>query len=299
MSHPINRDLFRTFLSKRSLLTLIVIYILITLVCSGVIATIWTITSTTTPSIADEFVWKLWYSFVFLYGYQPNLLDIYTEGSHIVAVFLSVLSVLLPSLLLGTVVFKIFIPDKQIAIFREKLTIAKISPEAEDDKYFLHIYYYIASKLRLTDLNVDAHVRVLFKDESLRFRLWTFPLDNPIGSKIPLPYSYIPTRVSIPVAVNDDINTDDHPSQMLFIKTEDNQLSIRRVKDREINQYDECELILVLSATIPHLDNDLIEYHRYSIPSQINFGEYLKFEVEYGDVNEKPRIVPEKWDDFW
>lgn len=290
-NHPVIYDRFRTFLAHKNIFTLVSLYIAITIIFSLLVATLWTLVQPNTSN-ADEFIWKLWYSFVFLYGYQAELSPTYLSGSEVFAVPLSIGSVAFPTLLLGTVVFKILMPKRQIVVFRSKLNL-----EQSNEVYTLQSIFYIASRLRIINLEIVAYARVLAKRLRHEFPLRTYDLimqDYPV---IPLPYALVPTRVNIPVLVNTDaIDTDQSGAQMIFTVTD--KVKLRKVKDLDCitEDGDQCELIFVVKGTFPDLGTDFIETYRYIIPNDINFEEMVDIKTDFDLINQ--RSLTHGWKNF-
>lgn len=290
--HPIIRDQFRTFLAHRNVITLVLLYIVITALFSLFVAVMWTIGARANSSFVDEIAWKLWYSFVFIYGYQPELPSMYSEGSQLVSVPLSVASIAFPTLLLGAVVFKILLPNEKIVIFRNKLSLTNNGSQG-----LLHINFYIGSNLRFINLDTKIYARTFTRHLRYEFPLRTHILETEGTALIPLPYSLVPTRVNLPILVNaDEIDSDDIHAQMIFTNTD--KLRLVKVNDMEIigEDGDECELIIVVTGTIPELDSDFVEFHRYLIPDDVNYPDTFEIMTEFDLKNE--RSTTKGWDKF-
>lgn len=114
--HPQTTDYFRVFLAKRNMFSLVIVYLVIVILISAILGLLlWG-----TGDKQQSFI--LWWQFAFLQLFDSDLPGVQinpTSHQNIVYFFGSILKVILPALLLGAVVFKLFIhPD--VFIFRKK-----------------------------------------------------------------------------------------------------------------------------------------------------------------------------------
>jgi hypothetical protein len=267
--HPIVRDRLRTYLAQRSLIALVCQYILLTGLISLLIAVAW-LFPIHAASSAQEFLWKWWYAFVFIYGYQPAPPDEFLGASYVLTTILSVLSVVLPTLILGAVIFKIFVPHQKLLIYRNHLALVR-----DNEGDYLYIYFYIASQLRFVNLDIAVYARTLLKRFTHQFPLHTYRVDTEY-SYISLPYSLVPSRIVVPVTIKQG-GRSEHTSgdRQLVFNYQDGRLQIEKVCDVDIipQDGDQVELDLIISADIPDLNIKFGEHHRYILPDAARFGE--------------------------
>jgi hypothetical protein len=288
--HPFVRDRIREFLAHRSIVSLIFFYIFVTAMLGLCIALLWAINTTSIPiDFWEELLYKWWYSFVFIYGYQPEVLDPYTIGASWVSIPLSIASVILPALLLGAFVFKIFIPRQNLIVYRDKISLSEIQ-----GKYYLLAHCYIATNLKIINLKFDCYARTLVRRNLKNIPLRTWPLETE-SPMTPMPFPMVPTRIQIPVMLNADA---DDQNNTIHFEYENDVLSIRKAGQVEIyaDQDDSCELIIIATGEIPDLAMELNETYVYRLPEDINFNEV--YDIETGFDLKKKRVIVPDWSKF-
>lgn len=290
MKHPIVTDRIQTFIAKNGFLRLLFLYLLFTLIFSVIIALIWDWLSLQSFDM-EAHIYRVWYSFVFLYGYQPNLEVGFEDGSKLIAVLLSVGSVILPTVLLGAFVFKILLPKKARVIFRDRATVFI----DENRGSFIAIHCYLGSRLHYVDWVFKAYLRAYVENKKTEFPLKTYPI-NLVKTDVPLPYTLMPTRILIPFTTNSKDSSPDHNPGIVLEQVGDHYQLVR-VGYEDLSQYEivDYEIIVLTSGKMPELGTDFIESKTYHA-SDIDFSEQFEIETTFDMRNEKGTV--RGWDRF-
>lgn len=287
MKHPIVNGKFQYFIEKYSLFQLIIWYLLFTILFSLTVSFFWNVF---TYSVGVDFfkplLLKLWYSFVFLYGYQPELSQ-KVEGLRYMSTILSVSALIFPTILLGTIVFKIFMPKNNRVVFKETAVM-----HSKNKDPFIGVYCYLGSKLNFINWDFKAYIRIYLKNKKEEFPLRTYPI-KVIDENFPLPYSLLPTQIRMPFYSEEDKIEDE---TIPVFEISDQQFVLKGIgNDVFSEQIDEFELIIVTSAQIPKLDTEFVETMCYH-SSQILFDHCYKIKTTFDLKNKKGTV--HNWDAF-
>ncbi|WP_439484367.1 hypothetical protein [Cyclobacterium plantarum] len=289
MKHPIERDRIQRFVAKNKLSHLIILYIAFTFLCSFISSIIWHFIFQ--DYVSGNLIFKMWYSFVYLYGYQPNIGDL-TNSHKIISIFLSVCSIVLPTLLLGTVVFKILLPRKKRVVFRNKANLHIDN----DNNHFIAIHSYLGSQLNFVNWKFVAYLRIDIDINKSNFPLRTYAIQ--ITEEIlAIPYTLTPTRILIPIKVIEQGSQNPKDKEQIVFSKKGTKYGLVEVFGNDVpseNKFD-YEILIITSSQMPELSMNFTESKIYH-SSDIDFSEDFKIKTVF-DAKTNQVYVPD-WSDF-
>jgi hypothetical protein len=258
--HPITKDHLRAFLVKNTILMLLVYYAFFIIALSIVFTTLLYISQSSDLTRLEWFE----YAFLSLFNAAPEIdvdLNVFQRLLRGVQAFLSVV---LPALLLGAIVFKVLIKSNIIA-FRDKCSLYY---SERTKAYTLALRFYSTTPLPLTNVYITitrakVRHRVSGPVRSQQFLSgYTFPLviqHQPITRKIRL--------------LPEDL---DLQNKKLI------SLSGTKIED------DRIDLIIVVSGQIPAIGIDFSDVHQYVLPRDLQWGKFQNIGM-YADF---PKTTP-------
>lgn len=284
MKHPLITDKLQIFIAKTGFVYLTLLYILITVVFGTLVSACWCFFSSGYFD-GNAFLYRFWYSFVFLYGYQPELKPGYEAGMMLTTVFLSIGSVIFPTILLGTIVFKALLPRRRRVIFRNTANIYR----RESGGHFIAIHCYLGSRLYYIDWYFKAYIRVYFDDRTERFPLRSYPI-NLEESHVPLPYTLMPTRILIPIAIEGE-ESQVYPGNNLTFRRNENGFKLLKIGEVDLSNREniDFEFIILTSGKMPELGMDFMETKTFH-HSDINFSEEFEIETTFDMKSRKGSV---------
>lgn len=302
--HPKTVDDERTILARLSLKAVVLLFVLLVLAAS--ISTVGLLTFlsflATGGFLADPLTIGVDSLFAILGGDIGDAFE-QVPNSRAVELLLKFLSVLLPSLFLGAVVYKMTRPRRRLTVFRKRVN---LDPENQ----CLEGTFYIATRLDLFDLRISCYARYykshLDSGDANPYPLKTVHLSERI---IPQPFSLIPTRVLVPTRVAnsqseyDEIvgrissNGSEEATTLLFL-VEEARISKFHVDGEsiELTKGDSCRLNIIVSAVVPEAQFHLIETESYDMSKHVLIGAAPQFPSEFRPGGKE--YVTTNWEAF-
>jgi hypothetical protein len=309
---PNENNKVQSWVAKIKFKYLLVLYLLGTLLIAVFFGLLWFLLSPDQTAFSDlgHLIWK---SFTFLYGYQPETNWPITWADRWMTGSLSLIGFLGPSLLLGTIVFKLFIPTKGRVIFRDQVS------HYEDANKVSHlaVHCYLSSRINFVDWKFRAFIRIEIESKSTRFPLRSYEV-MVRDEYIPDPFEICPTRILIPYELIDETNTEQvdgvsnsekicslykqqseiNPNSIpVFKKDEHGENRLARVYSVVVEPEDrvDWQLIILTSAYMPQLGMGMVETKKYH-SSMIRFDETLEIRTDFDQKANKVRSV--EWNKF-
>ncbi len=297
MRHPINRDRFRQFLIRETLPRLILYYISATMVIACVIAFVWWLPNANTQGAAPAIlVHGSWEIFLRLYG-TGTLFDLSQQwGQGAVDTLASVLASLMPSILLGGIVYKMVISDKRLIVFRDNLEL--ISQNGND---FLVVTFYIATRLPMYDFQATAFAKTYERRKEVG-QAGDYPMKNVAlaveWGRLFAPYPFTPSTFLIPVSVERPNSTANTDSQIVLSRGPEGDCELISVGGIPIaaDEGDFCQIFVIVQAPVPSASSELIEVRRYELPRDIAYRPLPALRTSFD--RDRDRFTVENWQDF-
>lgn len=272
--HPFQTNRLGTFLAKNSLLRLILYYVFLTIGLSLIIGCLYNSLDQNNPdnSLLD---W-ITYTFSQLLGAEPAPdFDANLSLSQIILFWIgSAIGVLLPAVVLGTVIFKLF-TGQNTFVFREAISVYT----RKDKSYRLTISFYNATNLDIMAVNINAISRRTSGKGGRRLKTL---IDNP-------PKVWLYSNPQIPYRFH--INLE--PGDVVVNGEKYELVSIKGIKMDLVN-----EIVVYVSGNVPDLGIDVHQVHTYRIPENVQYGKYSTLNLVEDD---KPILNPKDftgWRDF-
>ncbi|MDT8405556.1 hypothetical protein [Sulfuriflexus sp.] len=210
----------------------------------------------------------------------------------------AVLALILPTVLLGSVVYKFFVLQKDNIIFRNKCEICRVNGQD-----YINVGFYISSALKFHDLSFNAFVRTY---ETARedgkpgqYPMNTFPIEMPENMTFQLPYNFVPSNISIPVSVVNGAGDHENETSAIVLQKKATAYELLRAGEAttlDMEKGDFCELFIVASAEVPELQSSIKEIKCYSIPADIAVEGLARMRTRL--EKQQGRFVTENWTDF-
>jgi hypothetical protein len=262
--HPIHTEHTRKFIAQHSFTQLIIYYIFINIVASLFFSIL--MLGTTDFNFIDIYKYNLFE----ILGQDTSIIEISHNSYNIIFNFIiRFLSILFPTVLLGLIVYKLFmIPN--IFVFRDKISFFK-NDRAENT---LVIRFYNGTKLLLSPVNVEIYARVK------KYRQTGEPhLENhKIFTKTwPISFPKVPFSIYLPCIQYDK------EKRIFLVKYMNEEI--------EINQ--ETVLFIMINGNISKLDKNFNEEHFITLKN-ISFNQFTDIHVDY----DKPPSTWMGWNSF-
>lgn len=274
--HPVTIDRVRTFLAKRTFVTLVLVYIVFTTIIALFIGIAYLFTANPESNIP---FYKWWlYSFVQLYGYELPIAKVnYDSAQIIMSTILQVLKTILPSVFLGAVIFKFFVTPK-VFTFRKKCSVFY---DLERKEIVLVVRAYSSTKLILLDTKFTSVARIPRRREGTNKRYLENCYLKSDSANWVLATTHVPRTLYIPLIDGDVIEKD----------------NIKRLFRLQGNEFEhELRLLIVISGKVPELGAEFIEHHWYTLPSDIDWGKFQEIDVSYDPSSNSKEW--KGWDNF-
>ena len=258
-SHPKTLDVIRTYLARNSLITLVLHFLLIIIATSLIFSNILFI-------LNNKYSIFSFFKFCFLQllgkDYQDEIINYSSIFQIILYSILSVLSLVLPALFFGAIVFKLFI-KKGMITFRKIISVFWL-PERK--KNILGIRLYNSSKLLLVDITFKVFIRIKYASVDGSPQLQNIQLDilNPVW---PIALTHVPFTIQIPLDEND-----------ILQKNKKKQEYLTSVQKNRLGT--ENRILVIVKGCIPDLGTDFIETYWYSVMDDFKFGKYYDIDVD-------------------
>ncbi|MCI5074274.1 hypothetical protein [Oricola sp.] len=301
--HPRSVDDERTFLARLSLAGVIGFFVFLVAVAAalsvGVMALLTFLTSggmlTDPMTLAVD-------SFYAILGGEISETFRQVPYSRAIEILLKFLSILLPSLLLGAVVYKMTRPRRRMTIFRQTIN---LDPDTES----LEGTFYIATRLSVYDLQINTYARY-YKTHLDDGAPNPYPLKTVQLSQrtIPQPFSFVPTRVAVPARVARSVEDYDalvestalangEAPSLLFL-VENDRVSRVHVDGESIDprQGDTCRLSIIVSGVVPEAQFQLIETEGFDLRRDVKIEAAPEFPSEFRP--DRKTYVTTNWDAF-
>ncbi len=294
--HPISRDGVRAYLARSSIYRIVLLFVLVIVALAMVNALIVSLLNPAEPRLEPSHM--VLESVIALLGGDVSEQFRVLHYSRLSVAVLTLFSVLLPALLLGAVVYKVLIPRRRLTIFRRQANLVLEGPRLET-------CFYIATDLDVFDLDIKAYAKLykpaLDNGEPNPYPLKTVPLQT-ADRQIPQPFSFIPTRVNVPVAVltpQDGGNPAvGNSGGMLGILVRDQHIEAIHVDGLVIrpggNEF--CELLVVVEGKIPTAQSTLLECESYDLLKSVKIGHTPTFKARF--ESERARYIVSNWEEF-
>jgi hypothetical protein len=297
--HPIKRDGVRAYLARSSILRIVFLFVLVVVALAMVNALVLALVNPAERLIEPDRMFHLSLeSVIALLGGDVGEWFQAVPNSRYSVAALTLLSVLLPALLLGAVVYKVLMPRRRLTIFRRKTVLV---PETS----MLETCFYIATDLDVFDLEMKAYAKfykpVLSHGEPNPYPLKTIAVPT-LVPRSPQPFSLVPTRVSVPVHLLSQQELAD-PSALnlgeaLGVVVAGNQIAAIVVDGLVISRGGDefCELLIVLDGKVPQAQSTLLECESYDLFENVEIGTTPTFRAHFESQRQRYRVT--NWDAF-
>jgi len=290
--HPQRKFKIRQYIASRNIFQLTIDYVAVNIIVAAIIALLLVLIT----GDSSEGINYIYYIYIELFGKEPqwSLPDRFLYQN--IRAFLATLSLLSPSIFIGIIIYKFFVLKRNNIIYREKCEMDEVNGEG-----FLNIHFYIASSLRLYNLNFTAFIRTYeTKRENESNQIYpmnTFPLALNGNSFFPLPYNYVPSsfRIKIKENLNQPLALE-NPSIILNENGTIDVHTAERVIQLDPSQGDFCEIYIVASGKVPDLQASFNELKCYRIPEDISFKPLPKMITRFTRLEN--RFEVDNWQDF-
>lgn len=281
--HPRNHFAIRRFIAEQSLTRLIGLFVLSIALLAGLLSIV--AAQATEPAIPW---YRLWNDiFIELMGKEQDWSQHALWFSAPVRTLLATLALIIPSLFFGLVVYKFFVLQKNVIVFRSQC-------ELNDDQTAIIIHFYIASALQTHNVRIEAFLRTyqahLENADQAGYPMNTIPLALGVDSCFPLPFSRVPSRVEVPLVGQQG-------GPVIAISTD--QVTIQhaeRCLELVFAQRDFCQLVIVVSGDVPDLQSQFREVHSYDLPAALSAKPLPLLITQFS--RKRQRFVVENWRDF-
>lgn len=294
--HPQNNDRFRTFIAENRFSVLLLYYLFLNvLVCTAFAALVVVSEAIAGKAYEGIFPEAFLECLYILFGQSP--VRYLTAGSGFNAILyalLSLFSVLLPGLLLGSILFKLTAPTRNLAIFSDKL-------EVDTATGALETSFYLATTMSVYEMQTRVFVKYYRKERSEsvddKYPLKSFQIHELNGDHyIALPYAPVPTRVSVPVAVLRD-ETHVREDQDLTVVIADGRVDwYVRGQPIRPKEGDLARLIVLVDGHLPGLLTQLYEHQTFDLCRDARIGITKRFRSYYNPARDRYEIT--KWENF-
>ena len=224
-----------------------------------------------------------------LFGKEPNwsLPDQFLFQN--VRAFLATLSLLSPSIFLGIIIYKFFVLKRENIVFRSKCELLM-----ERGEKSIHIHFYIASSLRIHNLQFEAFLRTYEtaneEDAVLAYPMNTTAIEPQRGWLYPLPYNYVPSRFKIRLPSSAPITLDIQADDKVVVHNG------WRAIELDLTRGDFCELYVTARGDVPDLQASFTEMKRYRIPEDLVTDGLPVLITRYS--RQKDKFIVDNWEDF-
>lgn len=279
MRHPVTRDRLRAFLAKYGLFALLVAFVLLVAATALVFSAVHYGLLTRQP---DQSFFGLWFNyFLFLFAAAPDDFAAPT-GTWAQAVYLvsAVARIVLPTLFLGAVVFKLLIASS-LYVKRKKLSVHR---RPDSGRWELTLRLYSSTPLTIVDVRFEVYLRV--------------PDTRPAGPVV------LPGELGAPIVRNKPLKIRQHKIKWpislthvpysVFMELKDDDVVIddsgQPVRLQSIQGIDISHakhLVLIVHGWTPQLGVDFVETHWYTLPVDVEFGRFKEIHVIYNGVPSK------------
>jgi hypothetical protein len=196
-----------------------------------------------------------------------------------------IIGIILPALLLGAVVFRVMTPKSDMVRFNPGLYLEDADGTNElSGPVNLVSTFYIPTPVRCFDLSVSLHMKYFKRnkrgepDREERFPWHSVALGSGLttGDNLALPYDLIPTRFRAEAVVFRDREAFDAAVQVTqkqgtpLILIEGGLVRHvfvdgRHLRSQDDDSMDYCDLMVVVSGSLPDAQAELKEVHRYDL----------------------------------
>ncbi|WP_127347837.1 hypothetical protein [Pseudidiomarina mangrovi] len=281
--HPRNHFAIRRFIAAQSLTRLIGLFILSIVMLAAVLSII-------AAQAAEPAVpwYRLWNDmFIELMGKEQDWSHHALWFSAPVRALLATLALIIPSLFFGLVVYKFFVLQKDVVIFRSQC-------ELNEQQTAVVVHFYIASALQTHNVRIEAFVRTyqaqLENADQSGYPMNTIPLQLGADSCFPLPFSRVPSRVEVPIAGQQGGPVIALAADSIAIEMGSNRIELA------LQQRDFCQLVMVISGEVPDLQSQFREVHSYDLPAALSHAPLPAMITQFN--RKRQRFMVENWRDF-
>lgn len=292
MRHPVTRDRFRYFVVQQSVFSLLLVYIVMAIGVSALIALGLAIANTGPSGLAFSagFVAVLKETL----GQNADLDWSGVRFGNFVSIATAVYFVSVSTLLLGAIVYKVTTPRKNLMIFRDHVN---IDPESGT----LETSFYSSTHLQVHEMRVTGffkYYRPRNADDSENlFPMVTINIGNEPLRHLPVPYEFIPVRVETRVQIVERIEDADFENERVAFVIEDGGYRIWMDGQEVSRETDRlCELYVLVEGKLPQAPNDLLEVHRFDLFKDVRLGRCESFEPRYNHDTKEYKVT--RWDRF-
>lgn len=265
--HPLNRDRLRWVFAKVGIPGLIALFVLLLVSAAAILAVALTLDS----SRSDAGFLVLWKEELMSLLSLPTKTPAANQGSGLsqaVAVVGGLLSLILPALYIGAVVFRLFIHPK-VFVFRRKIALESspvtFKEEIDEDGHVLAIRTYNASRMRALDVCFKVVHQHWFEDEGGSVvRNFNVGLAN---ANWPMADRHVPYTLFVELLPGD-------------VAAEDGHLRLLAIEGRTFHEKD--RLVVHVLGTMPELGETFVERHAFELPSAVSDESWRGIQIEYG-----------------
>lgn len=281
--HPRNHFAIRRFIATQSLTRLIGLFVLSIALLAGLLSIV------AAQAVEPAVPWyRLWNDmFIELMGKEQDWSHHALWFSAPVRALLATLALIIPSLFFGLVVYKFFVLQKDVIVFRAQ---CELNPQQSA----IVIHFYIASALQTHNVRIEAFLRTYqahFENaEHAGYPMNTIPIVLGADSCFPLPFSRVPSRVEVPLVGQQGGPLIRLNSDYITISMAEQEIELA------LQQRDFCQLVIVVSGEVPDLQSQFREVHSYDLPAALSRQPLPAMVTQFS--RKRQRFMVENWRDF-
>jgi len=293
--HPISKDGLGMFLANHSIIYIIIMFLIFYIVIIFLKSfALYAMNFSISPFMTNHFVNILIQSAIYVLGGDANDNFHQLKNVEFFKIFSKLFALIIPTLLLGALVYKVVKPQKSTIVFPRRIAL-------DTKRSTLETCYYIATRSEVFDLQTQIFARyykpTYDNKESNPYPLTLVKLRE---HNLQKPFSFVPTRVMIPVLL-----TSQSPSESeklddgkLLLVVKNNEITHLFVDGQRIDpeQGEFCQIVVIVKALIPDLQTTLVESKTFYAFQDLVVRPAPIFKAEFD--HSKDRYETINWEDF-
>lgn len=308
--HPKRRDKVRTFLAKKSLFQLFILFVFIYLVVSAIISLALFSNNYYSGQFGTRSFSSIFYDvLLIMVGFDAThqAFNDYLQDSKYIWISLGFIGIVMPGLFFGAIVFKYFIPKNNILIWENSIHLVQIN-----GRDVITPLFYIASDLKLYQLEFDVVLRI-YESRHEDGSSGRYPLKGvrlqASSAELQLPYPYVPTTFHIPVIIGSS-GQEAVEGQLagLLLRYNDNA-ELCRIEYHDADALDEplvaelenedwAELHIISRGVMPEVGMNLVEVASFDLEKQLRREDLDRPKTQYDKEKRKFMIDKSEWKRF-
>jgi len=201
-----------------------------------------------------------------------------------------IIALIVPTLLLGALVYKVTKPQASLIIFSNNMAL-------DPNTCTLETCYYLATKSDVFDLKTKTVAKyykpVLDNGDRHAYPLKLIELDE---RTLPKPFSFVPTRVTVPIDIRADPT--DEANNQIGVILDGNSVQEFYIDGESISAVNNefCQIIVIVEAIIPDLQTTLVECKIFNVHCDLEVKPAPVFDTEFDP--HKNKYIIKNWEAF-